>query len=95
MLLVSLCFAAIVCPQKVSPLWVGCIGLAMYWQVLYGTIIYLLSFVFNERYVGQPLLVICLFVGVSNSLWFVFPIVGIRACVAILRDGNLDVFQGA
>jgi hypothetical protein len=26
---------AIVWPDKVSPLWVGCIGLVMYWQVMW------------------------------------------------------------
>lgn len=84
---------AIVCPQKVSPLWVGCIGLAMYWQVMYGTIIYVLSFVFNKRYEGHPPLVVGCFVGVSNSLWFFFPMLGIYACVCMLRDGNIEVFQ--
>jgi len=86
---------AIAWPDKVSPLWVGCIGLAMYWQVMYGTIIYVLSFVFNKRYEGKSLLEVCLFVGVSNSLWFIFPLVGIYSCVRMLRDGNLDAFQGS
>jgi len=86
---------AIVWPDKVSPLWVGCIGLAMYWQVMYGTIIYVLSFVFNRRYEGKSLLEVCLFVGISNSLWFIFPVVGIYACVCMLRDGNMKVFQGS
>jgi len=85
--------AAIVWPEKVSPLWVGCIGLAVYWQVMYGAIIYVLSFVFNRRYEGKKLLEVCLFVGLSNSLWIVFPPLGIYACVCMLRDGNMDVFQ--
>ena len=86
---------AIVWPDKVSPLWVGCIGLAMYWQVMYGTIIYVLSFAFNKQYEGKSLLEVCLFVGVSNSLWFIFPMVGIYASVSMLRDGNMQVFQGS
>mmetsp|Transcript_9521 Transcript_9521/g.21477 ORF Transcript_9521/g.21477 Transcript_9521/m.21477 type:complete len:230 (+) Transcript_9521:164-853(+) len=84
---------AIVWPEKVSPLWVGCIGLAMYWQVLYGAIIYVLSFMFNRRYEGKKLLEVCLFVGLTNSVWIVFPPLGIYACVCMLRDGNMDVFQ--
>lgn len=87
--------AAVVRPEWASPLWVGCVGLAMYWQVMYGTIIYVLSYAFNRRYEGKSLLEVCLFVGVSNSLWFIFPIVGIYACVCMLRDGNMDVFQGS
>ena len=76
-----------------SPLFVGCVGLAMYWQVMYGTIIYALSFMFNRRYKGKSTLEVSLFVGTANGLWFFFPIAGIYACVCILRDGNMSVFQ--
>jgi len=76
-----------------SPLFVGCVGLAMYWQVMYGTIIYVLSFMFNRRYEGKSTLEVSLFVGISNSLWFFFPIAGIYSCVCILRDGNTSVFR--
>ncbi len=76
-----------------SPLFVGCVGLAMYWQVMYGTIIYVLSFMFNRRYEGKSTLEVSLFVGISNSLWFFFPIAGIYSCVCILRDGNMSVFH--
>ncbi|EED88586.1 predicted protein [Thalassiosira pseudonana CCMP1335] len=86
---------AMVAPQKLSPLLVGTVGLAMYWQVMYGTIIYVLSYVFNKRYEGKSLVEVCLFVGVSNSLWFFFPIWGIYCCVGILRDGNMEVFQSS
>ena len=84
---------AIVRPDLVSALWVGCIGIAMYWQVMYGTIIYIFSFVFNRRYEGKTLLEVALFVGLTNSLWFIFPTLGIYACVCMLRDGNMDVFR--
>lgn len=84
---------AIVWPHLVSPLWAGCIGLAMYWQVMYGAIIYVFTFVFNRRHEGKTLLEVCLFVGLSNSLWIVFPTLGMYACVCMLRDGNMDVFQ--
>lgn len=84
---------AIVWPHLVSPLWVGCIGLAMYWQVLYGAIVYVFTFVFNRRHEGKSLLEVCLFVGLSNSLWIVFPPLGMYACVCMLRDGNMNVFM--
>lgn len=86
---------AIVRGDLVSPLWAGCIGLAMYWQVMYGTYVYVLSFVFNKRHKAgnKSLLEVCLFVGVSNSLWIVFPVGGIYACFCMLRDGNMDVFR--
>jgi hypothetical protein len=79
-------------PNHVSPLWVGCIGIASYWQILYGTIVYGLSFCYNKRYKGMTWLELAGFVGVSNSLWFVFPILGLYCSVCILRDGNLSLF---
>ena len=79
--------------DTLSPLLVGCAGIAMYWQVLYGTLIYILSFVFNKRYEGKSLTEVVLFVGLTNGIWFVFPIIGIWSCVIVLRDGNLEVFQ--
>ena len=84
---------AIIWPEKVSPLWVGCICLAMYWQVMYGAIVYVFTFMFNRRYEGKQLLEVSLFVGFSNSLWIIFPPLGIFACVSMLRDGSLAVFQ--
>jgi hypothetical protein len=80
-------------PERVSPVLVGCVGIASYWQVLYGTIIYLFSYCFNRRYVGRPMVEVLSFVGFSNSLWFFFPIIGIYASVCILRDGNFSVFR--
>lgn len=80
---------ALISPQSISPLFVGCVGIAMYWQVMYGTIIYVLSFMFNRRYEGKSTLEVALFVGISNSLWFFFPIFGIHLCVLLLRDGSM------
>ena len=85
--------AAIVRPESVSSLMVGCIGLAMYWQVMYGALVYVGSFMFNKRYVGKTLIEVGLFVGFANALWIVFPPLGIYACVCMLRDGNMSVFQ--
>lgn len=80
-------------PTKVSPLLVGCIGIASYWQVMYGTIVYVLSYCFNKRYQGRNLGEVLGFVGFSNSLWFFFPIIGIYASVCILRDGDMSIFM--
>lgn len=89
--------AAILWPQYIlsysSYLYVGCTGLAIYWQVMYGTIIYLLSYMFNKRYVGKSLLEVCLFVGLTNGMWIIFPTCGIYACVCMLQDGDLAIFR--
>lgn len=84
---------AIAYPDKVSPLLVGCVGIASYWQVMYGTMVYLLSYCFNRRYVGRSMIEVLSFVGFTNSLWFFFPIVGIYASVCMLRDGDCTVFR--
>ena len=82
---------AIVFPDDCSPLVVGCIGIAYYWQMLYGTVIYLLSFGFNRRYGGFGLGEVVGFVGFTNSLWFFFPVAGLYACYCTLRDGDFAV----
>ena len=80
-------------PDSCSPLLVGCVGVASYWQVCYGTIIYLLSYVWNERYRGKSLLENLGFVCFANMIWFWFPLIGIYASVCILKDGNFSVFH--
>lgn len=80
-------------PDALSPVLVGSVGVACYWQVLYGTIIYFLSFLFNQRYKGFSVVEVLGFVGFANSLWFFFPIVGVYTSVRILGDGNFSVFQ--
>lgn len=80
-------------PSSISPLLVGVVGIASYWQVFYGTVIYFLSFFFNKRYRGRSWVEVAGFVGFTNSIWFFFPIIAIYAAVCILRDKNLSVFQ--
>ncbi|KAG7357954.1 hypothetical protein IV203_014541 [Nitzschia inconspicua] len=79
---------AILCPQWIHSneldTLVGFVGACSYWQVLYGTIIYLLSFVWNKRYQGKPLAEVLGFVGVSNGIWFVFPLFALYASYQML-----------
>lgn len=62
----------------------GFVGTATYWQILYGTIIYWLSYVWNGRYKNKPWYEVFLFVGVTNGIWFVFPIIGLYTSYSIL-----------
>lgn len=80
-------------PARVPSVWVGCIGIASYWQIMYGTILYFASFFFNKRYEGKSWGEVAAFVGISNSIWFIFPIMGLYASFVILHDGNLSLFQ--
>lgn len=77
-----------------SPLIVGCVVLASNWQMLYGTIIYFLSYVYNKRYVGQGVIV-PLFVFVLNGIWMFFPTLAMYAAVQILKHGNFHVFSSS
>ena len=83
---------AMIRPENVSYLLVGCISIASYWQMLYGTIIYFLSYCFNRRYVGKTLGVYVV-VFVSNVTWIVFPSIAIYAAVCMLRDGDLSILS--
>lgn len=95
----SIVNCAIIFPRALSTLsvepslLVGCSGLCTYWQMMYGALIYYLSYFFNKRYQGKSNVEIAGFVGFSNSLWVIFPMVGISACVQILADKNFDVFS--
>lgn len=84
---------AILRPDASSPLLVGCVTIASYWQMLYGTLIYFTSFLFNRRYEGRPLVSLLLFVITINAVWIIFPAMAIYAAVCILRDGTFDVFR--
>uniref|UniRef100_A0A7S4AY82 Uncharacterized protein n=1 Tax=Pseudo-nitzschia australis TaxID=44445 RepID=A0A7S4AY82_9STRA len=62
----------------------GFIGACSYWQILYGTIIYFLSFLWNKRYQNKPLVEILGFVGFANGIWFFFPIACLWASYKLL-----------
>ena len=80
---------ALVHPQQIPPFFVGCLGLAMYWQKTYGTIIYLLSFLYNKRYEGKPPAVVFSFVGTVNGIWIFFPLIGMKECIMMIRDSKI------
>lgn len=70
---------------------VGLVGCAAYWQILYGTLVYFLSFLYNQRYQNRPLLEVLGFVGFANGIWIVFPLVALYACVVMVRDQEMSV----
>jgi len=70
-------------------LWVSCVGIASYWQIAYGTIVYFAQFIYHQRYKGHGSIEVFLFVVLMNAIWIVFPLFGIFACVEILKAGSL------
>ena len=79
--------------EIISARTLGLIGLAKFYQEFYGTIIYFLSYIMNKRYQGRPALEVYLFVGVSNGLWFFFPLIGIWASCQLVYNDNYSIFR--
>jgi hypothetical protein len=71
----------------------GIVGLLVFYQMWYGTVVYLVSYVMNKRYQGHTRQNVALFVGLSNGLWLTFPLWGIGVAIAMIASGTYDVFH--
>jgi hypothetical protein len=67
--------------------------LAVYVQEFYGTVIYFLSYVLNGRYRGKPASEVLLFVGLSNGLWFLFPLLGMFLSLDLVYSDTFRMFR--
>ena len=70
----------------------GIIGVILFWQMFYGTAVYFFQFFNNGRHKGHSLRDLLLFVGITNLMWFIFPIWGLSASVRLILDGSYSVF---
>jgi hypothetical protein len=70
----------------------GIIGVIIFWQMFYGTAVYFFQFFNNGRHKGHSLRDLMLFVGITNLMWFVFPIWGLCASIQMILDGSYEVF---
>jgi hypothetical protein len=70
----------------------GIIGVIIFWQMFYGTSVYFFQFFNNGRHKGHRVKDILLFVGVSNAMWWFFPLLGLWASVQLILDGTYSVF---
>jgi hypothetical protein len=71
---------------------VGVVGLLLFYQMWYGTLIYLVSFFRNKRHVGHPRSHIALIVGMSNGLWLTVPVVGMYASLTMIYRDTYALF---
>jgi hypothetical protein len=71
----------------------GILGILLFYQTWYGTIVYFASFVMNKRYRGHTLRNLALFVGMSNGLWLTFPLWGIYAAVVLIQSDSYVLFR--
>lgn len=78
---------------EIVPTWVlGVLGVMFHWQMWYGTLVYFGSFLFNRRYVGHTPGNLAIFVGLTNGLWFTFPVLGFWAAIRLIVDDGFAVF---
>jgi len=75
-----------------SPRILGIIGLVSFYQEFYGTVIYWLSFIWNKRYSKFSFLQVLIFIGLTNGIWFIFPIIGMHTSYRLILDNSFAVF---
>ena len=73
------------------PAALGIVGLIVFYQKFYGTLLYFFTYLFNRRYAGQRLANVLAFVGGINGIWLVFPAVGLYVSVRLILDNRFDV----
>jgi hypothetical protein len=73
------------------PAVLGIVGLLLFYQKFYGTLLYFFTYLFNRRYEGQRLANVLAFVGGINGIWLVFPAVGLYVCVRLIVENRFDV----
>lgn len=71
----------------------GIVMLILNYQMWYGTLIYFTSFLFNKRYVGHTRFNMALFVGLSNGLWFTFPLWAMVLAIQMIYSNSFAVFR--
>ena len=72
---------------------IGMIGLVKFYVEFHGTVVYFTSYFLNKRFVGFSKTEVALFVGLSNGLWFFFPLVGIYACGSMIQSNSFSVLR--
>ena len=73
--------------------WLGMLGIAMFWQMFYGTVVYFFQFFHAGRHKGHSVGTILVFVGNSNGMWFIFPLWGIWLSVQMVLENNYSMFH--
>jgi hypothetical protein len=78
--------------ELVSARTLGIVGLLLFYQTWYGTIVYFSSFLLNKRYRGHTAMNLALFVGMSNGLWLTFPVWGMYVAVVLIKSDAYAIF---
>ena len=76
---------------SLPPSWsvpVGFVSACFYWQMLYGTLVYVATFVHAKRYEGHGAGEVGLFVAGTNGIWMAGPAYGIYVCWGWVAGGR-------
>jgi hypothetical protein len=71
----------------------GIVALLILYQMWYGTLVYFASFILNKRYVGHTKGNLAIFVGLSNGLWFTFPLWGIAIAIQLIYSDSFAILR--
>jgi hypothetical protein len=71
----------------------GALGIAVFWQMFYGTAVYFFQFFNNRNHVGHSPASILAVVGATNGLWFVFPLWALWLCVGMIETNSYATFR--
>ena len=69
----------------------GVVALLLCYQMLYGTIVYLLSYFHGRKHAGRSPMEVATIVGMTNGVWLIFPIVGMIAALAMIDSGTYAI----
>ena len=70
----------------------GILGLLLFYQMWYGTVVYFGSYLLNKRYVGHSAMNVAVFVGLSNGIWLTFPVWGSYASIELIYTNSYAFF---
>ena len=73
--------------------WLGTLGIAVFWQMFYGTAVYFFQFFNNKNHVGHSRASIFAVVIATNTPWFVFPLWALWLCVQLIDTNSYAIFR--
>jgi hypothetical protein len=72
---------------------VGIIGVVMFWQMFYGTVVYCFQFFHAGRHKNHSTTSLAMVVGASNGMWLVFPVWGMAVSVWMILNDSYALFM--
>lgn len=77
----------------ITPFFMALGSIIVFWTELYGTIIYFWTFLAQGLHRKNGVLNTIVFVGCTNGIWFVVPIIAIYLLIGVLQTNSFAVFQ--